>query len=68
MYAERIRRSRTRGTGCWEKERVAARYKLAVRVGEVSSVVSGVRGQVMTSKTLLFSSIRFRTGTNLKYR
>lgn len=62
MYAMRIRRSRTRGTGCREKERVTARHKLEVRVGEVSSVVSGVRGQVMTSKTLLFSSIRFRIG------
>lgn len=50
MYAVRNRRSRTSGTGCWEKERVTARYKLAVRVGEVSSVV---RGQVMTSKTLI---------------
>lgn len=68
MYAVRNRRSRTRGTGCRGKEKVTAKYKLAVRVGEVSSVVSGVRGLVMTSKTLLCSSIRFRTGKNLKYR
>lgn len=59
MYAVRDRRSRTRGTGCREKERVTARYELAVGVGEVSSVVSGVRVLVMTSKTLLFSSKRF---------
>lgn len=62
MYAVRNRRSRIRGTGCREKERVTAIYKLAVRVGEVSSVVSGVRVLVMTSKTLLFGSLRFRTG------